>query len=161
MIVKDKIFIIALLLFATIGFVVSKCESVRCDPKWPEIRKRVKTLDTSDSISSIFILPSSNQEQLVNKVFEINDGAAISTIRMMIKDRNRGYAGKSTVWSARIKVVFLSGESLLILLNKVSFDKNSYNTYIDFAPSRCTDEDIFYSPTLGDFLEGVVSQSQN
>jgi hypothetical protein len=161
MIVKDKIFLIALLLFAIIGFVVSKCESVRCDPKWPYIRKLVNTLDTSDSIRSIFVLPSSNQEQLVKNVFEINDGGTISAIRMMIKDRKRGYAGKRTIWSTKLKVTFFSGDSLFISLNKVSFGESTYNTYIDFAPRRCSDDDVFYSSTLGDFLEDAVSASLN
>lgn len=156
MIVKDKIFLIALVGFFILAVAIIKLKSFRCDPKWINIRQKIKTLDWPDSAKSITLFPSGDSYSLVTKPIPIYDGAKVEAIRLLMSDRKEGYAGKIAIWSAQLKIIFLSGDSLIVNLLKVNSDKPSGNTYIDFAPHGCDDEKLFYSSLLGDYLEEQV-----
>ena len=156
MIVKDKIFLIALVGFFVLAIAITKLKSFRCDPKWINIRQKIKTLDNTDSTKSMILFPTGDSYSLVTKPLPIYDGAKVEAIRLMIADRKKGYAGKTAIWSAELKVIFLSGDSVIVNLLKVNSDKLSGSTYIDFSPDGCDDETLFYSSILGDYLEEQV-----
>lgn len=157
---RPKLLLIIVCTVLLIGAAVWFNATYLCDTKEVKVFEQIESLGDSLAIKEIVLFQShpGYEINLVSDTMTINNSEQLREFQRIIFDsKQRMKNHPITMWSVRIKIVFLNNDHLIMAVDKIGNDSINTMTHFSFPQNRCPGINTHYSLELGTYLEQLVS----